>query len=130
LAVRDEIALSSATLVKVKSLFRDGGVALEVIDGPDAGRSLIIFNCELALAGSRDGSLWETKVQLTGISITWQKERYVLVIEAAAEKSKLSLCNSKFTDNFELAPGSNLVLCDGDQLCNAPGNALLVAKFT
>lgn len=89
-----------------------------------------ILKPDSLLVGSQSGSLWGIETQLSGISISWQKERYVLVVGAAAERLKLSLRNPRFADILELTPGSSLVLCDGDQLCNVPGNPLLVVKFT
>ena len=126
LVVGDEIVLSSATKLKVNSLLTDGGALLDVIEGPDSGHSLVLFDRKLPFAGLSGGTSGEAEAQLSTISITWQKGRYMLVVGEAAEKFKLIVRNDRFADDLRPEPGTYLVLCDGDQLCDASGHSLFV----
>ncbi|MEA3332348.1 MAG: protein phosphatase 2C domain-containing protein, partial [Pseudomonadota bacterium] len=101
LVVGDEIALSDATRLQVKFLLADGGALLGVGEGPDSGDSLLFFKRTLSFARLPVETLRGAEAQLSAISITVQKERYLLLVDDdVVEKSKLIIRNDGFTGDL------------------------------
>ncbi len=117
----DEISLSSATRIIVKAVFADGGTWLEVVAGPDAGRGFILVSRSLALAEIKNGIFADLEKNLAGVAIIRSHERWLLALSKKAAAAEFTLRNDKLGSVVQPDPGSRLVLCPGDRLCDTAG---------
>ena len=137
LEIGNEISLSSQTLLQMKSLLSTGGALLEIIAGPDAGRSLVIFKRELKLAEIfSDNGAGAGRLGIPEISIIREKGRYQLALvhqttcTENVTSAEITIRNPEFaTVDIELKPGSRIVLCDGDQLYDGSGHLCFSVKL-